>query len=456
MNTLYNVNMERSVLSSILNNPALFEDIASEINSNVFYLPEHKNIFEAMDFLEKNDKPIDQEFLVKKLSQDNNFSEQAMIDLLATSPLPNVNAYVDELKDKYFKRSFVKLSSDINRAAIDNDLSSKEIQNIIEQKIFEISQKDNQKEIYDGKKLAQEALEELKQGKQESIGISTSYRDLDKKILGFGKGNLIIIAARPSMGKSALALNIIEKALERKSGAVFFSLEMPANELTNRLISSKTSIPLQKIRTKELSDDDKKRYKDAAKDISQYSFFVDEDKNINIHSIRSKLRKLKAQNPNIELCVIDYLQLMQTSSKKDRYLEVGDISRGLKLLAGELNIPIVALSQLNRTLESRHDKRPMLSDLRESGALEQDSDIVLFVYRDAVYKQKEERERAEKARSLGKEYVKSFSNDEEEKAEIIIGKNRNGPIGTVNLIFQKNCVRFVNNFEVVEIIYGDE
>ncbi len=445
MNTnLHNINIERSILSSIIFNPSIYGDIASIINANDFYLPAHKNIFDAMEYLENTDMPIDEEFLTKKLKKENKFDEQVMLEILSTSPVPNSSVYAEELHDRFLKREFVVLCQKINDA-ITSDYNNDEIFNMIDENIFKISNKHKSKEIYDSHKLVENALIELKNGKLNTVGLDTGFIELNKKILGFGKGDLIIIAARPSMGKSALALNMAEKILDKNKGVVFFSLEMSSSELTNRLISSKTSVPLQKIRTKNLDDNEKQRFIDATTHISKYTFFVDEDKNLNIHSIRSKLRKLKLKNPNIELCIIDYLQLLNTASKKDRHLEVAEISRGLKLLAGELDIPIIALSQLNRTLEARHDKRPMLSDLRESGSLEQDSDVVLFVYRDDVYRKNEEKEKEQKAKLQGKEYKKTFIEKPEEKAEIIIGKNRNGPTGTVDLIFQKSCVKFVNN-----------
>ncbi len=405
MNTnLHNINIERSILSSIIFNPALYGDIANIISENDFYLPAHKDIFEAMGYLENNDMPIDEEFIGKQLKKENKFNEVVLLEILSTSPIPNALAYAEELHDRFLKREFIALCQKINDA-ISSDYHNDEIFNLIDENIFKIANKYQSKEIYDSHKLAENALNELKKGKLQTLGLDTGFSELNKKILGLGKGNLIIIAARPSMGKSALALNMAEKILDNKNGVVFFSLEMSADELTSRLISSKTSISLQKIRTKDLNDDEKQRFIDAAENISQYTFFVDEDKNLNIHSIRSKLRKLKLKHPSIELCIIDYLQLMNTSSKKDRHLEVAEISRGLKLLAGELDMPIMALSQLNRTLEARHDKRPILSDLRESGSLEQDSDIVLFVYRDDVYRKNEEKEKEQKAKLLGKEYI---------------------------------------------------
>ena len=232
---------------------------------------------------------------------------------------------------------------------------------------------------------------------------------------------------------------------------------MPAEQLMLRMLSAKTSIPLQKLKVGDMSDEQWGRLTSAADEMSKKKFFVDDNGSVDIHKVRAKLRKLKSLHPEISLAIIDYLQLMNSAGSKDRHLEVSEISRGLKLLARELNIPIIALSQLNRGLESRSDKRPMLSDLRESGAIEQDADMILFVYRDDVYRIREEKEKEQKARTEGKEYKSNFFEKPEELAEVIVGKNRNGPVGVANLVFQKACTRFVDggNKIPVEIVYSD-
>ena len=247
---------------------------------------------------------------------------------------------------------------------------------------------------------------------------------------------------------TALVLNMALKALERGEGVAFFSLEMPAEQLMLRMLSAKTSIPLQALRVGNLRDDEWSRLSNAVDEISQRKLFVDDGGYATIHHVRSKLRKLKSQHPEISMAMIDYLQLMSGDSKggsfAGRQQEISEISRGLKQLARELEIPIIALSQLNRSLESRENKRPMLSDLRESGAIEQDADIILFVYRHDVYLEREEKEKEMKAKAEGKEYESKFKRKEEEETELIIGKQRNGPTGTVELIFQKSFTRFVD------------
>ena len=276
---------------------------------------------------------------------------------------------------------------------------------------------------------------------------------------GFNAGDLIIIAARPAMGKTALVLNMALKNVEAGKGVIFFSLEMPAEQLMLRMLSAKTSIPLQNLRKGDLDDQQWTNLSGAFDDLNTKKLFVDDGGSVNINQLRARVRKL-AQNEanNIKLVIIDYLQLMQGTGNKDRHQEVSDISRGLKMLAREMKIPIIALSQLNRGLENRPDKRPMLSDLRESGAIEQDADIIMFVYRDDVYKERDEARKEKEAKDKGEDYKSKFINKPEEEAEVIIGKQRNGPIGTVKLNFQKALTRFVDkendhNHAPIEMIF---
>ena len=250
------------------------------------------------------------------------------------------------------------------------------------------------------------------------------------------------------MGKTAFALNLMMKTLQSGKGVVFFSLEMPSVQLMYRILSALSSIPLSDIMSAKLSDDDWTRFNDACDAVLNMPLFVYDSGYVNIHQVRTQLRKLKSTDANIELCVIDYIGLMtSTSNYSERHLQIAEISRGLKLLARELNIPIIALSQLNRSLEARSNKRPMLSDLRESGAIEQDADIILFVYRDEVYKEQMERERISRLEAEGKDAGEPVfrRNDYQEKAEIIVGKNRSGEAGrTIEVGFQGRFTRFVD------------
>ncbi|HIP60509.1 MAG TPA: replicative DNA helicase [Campylobacterales bacterium] len=457
-NQLHNLNIERAVLSSILFDPSLYEDVASKIKPRDFYLPDHRSIFEAMEVLEREDKPIDEEFLRKKLLQNDKFNEDVFIEIISSNPLSNSAAYIDEIKEKAVKRELIKLTSDIKDVAIDQDLPSDDVLDIIQKKLYEISLDATTKEFRDSPEMVTSTIAHIhemkKRGNNGVIGVDTGFRELNELTAGFTEGQLIIVAARPAMGKTALTLNIAQKALDDGRGVAIFSLEMPAEELMLRMLSAKTSIPLQSLKVGDMSDEEWSNLTRATDEIARQKLFVDDDGMVNINQMRSKLRKLKMQHPEISIMIVDYLQLMSGAGGKDRHLEVSEISRGLKLLARELQMPIIALSQLNRGVESRHDKRPMLSDIRESGSIEQDADIILFVYRDDVYRMREEQEKEKKAKAEGQEYRSNYIDKPEEDTELIIGKNRSGPIGVANIVFQKRFTRFVDKGSIpVEIVY---
>ncbi len=455
---LYNLNIEKAILSSIIFEPSIFEDVASKLQPSDFYLPSHKAVFEAMIELESEDLPIDEEFLKKRLSKNEKFDENVYFDILEANPLSNTTVYCEQIKELSIKRDLIKLTTKIRSTTLEQDLPSDDILDIIQKNLYEISLESNTKEFKKSDEMIKATMEHIlemkKIGNNGVVGVDTGFAELNKLTSGFGKGDLIIVAARPAMGKTSFVLNLAQKALDDNRGVAIFSLEMPAEQLIIRMLSAKTSIPLQKLKVGDMDDDEWSRLSKASDEMAKAKLFVDDDGLLNIHKLRSKLRKVKMQHPEISLCIIDYLQLMSGSSAKDRHLEVSEISRGLKLLARELELPILALSQLNRGVESRHDKRPMLSDIRESGSIEQDADMILFVYRDDVYKMREEKEREKKAKAEGKEYKSDFFEKPEEDAEIIIGKNRNGPIGVANLIFQKKFTRFVDKGNIpLEIVY---
>jgi replicative DNA helicase len=310
---------------------------------------------------------------------------------------------------------------------MEEDLPSSEVIDIVEKKLYEITQANENVDFKDAPSITHDTMEYIKEmkarGNSVLIGVDTGFAELNKMTTGFGKGDLIILAARPAMGKTSLALNMVLNLMVKGKGVAVFSLEMPAEQLMLRLLSAKTSIPLQALRVGDLRDEQWSQLSAATSELAEKKLFVDDGGYATIHHVRSKLRKLKTQHPEISVAIIDYLQLMSGEGKEGRQQEVSEISRGLKQLARELQIPIVALSQLNRGVESRDNKRPMLSDLRESGAIEQDADIIMFVYRDEVYHPETE--------------LKGV-------AEIIIGKQRNGPIGTSRLAFLGKYSRFEN------------
>lgn len=445
--TLYNINIERSVLNSIVFEPSQFEDIEAKLKVDDFYLPAHQEIYTAMTELHRESKPIDEEFIKKHLNAKKRFDEMVMLDILSSNPISNTIAYVNEIKDKAVKRHLLTLTTEIKRVTMEEDLPSAEVIDIVEKKLYEITQANENVDFKDSATITHDTLEYIKEmkarGNSVLIGVDTGFAELNKMTTGLGKGDLVIIAARPAMGKTSFVLNMVLNSIVTGKGVAFFSLEMPAEQLMLRLLSAHTSIYLQKLRVGDLNDEEWTRLNSSLDMMSTAKLYIDDGAGITINQLRSKLRKLKSQHPEIEMAVIDYLQIMSTPGR-DRQAEVSEISRGLKMLARELEIPIVALSQLNRGLESRNDKRPMLSDIRESGAIEQDADIIMFVYRDDIYLYKEEKEREKAAKADGKEYTSTYIEKEEEEAEIIIGKQRNGPTGHIKLLFQKKLTRFVD------------
>lgn len=451
MENMYNLNIERAVLSAIVFDPAIFEEIATSLKVKDFYLPFHQYIFKAMDELSREDKPISEEFLMSKLQDAGKFDETLMLEILSSNPITDTKAYSYEIKSKSIKRAIVTLATEIKKVTIEDNLPSDEVMNLVEKKLYEITQESISDDFRESKDIIVSTLKEIeerkKQGNSKLIGVDTGFLNLNDKTSGFGKGDLVIVAARPAMGKTALVLNMALKAIERDEGVAFFSLEMPAEQLMLRLLSAKTSIGLQNLRQGNLRDDEWSRVVSSTNELSHKKLFVDDGGYVTIHHVRSKLRKLKTKHPEISMAFIDYLQLMSSEggNSSNRQQEISDISRGLKQLARELEIPIIALSQLNRGLEARENKRPMLSDLRESGAIEQDADTILFVYRDDVYREAKEKEREMKAKAEGKEFKSDYVKKPEEETELIIGKQRNGPTGTVDLVFQKNFTRFVDD-----------
>ncbi|MGD9595390.1 replicative DNA helicase [Wolinella succinogenes] len=455
----YGIQIERSVLSSILFDPSRFEEISTKIDSKDFsYLP-HRHIFEALKELHRLDLPLDEEFIVKKETPERPIDREELLYILGTNPISSIEAYVNEIKDRSIKRELHRLANTIREYSQKEELESEQILDHLESELYKISQDNENRDFKEAKEVTLATLEHIKKMKERGntilIGVDTGFKELNKMTTGFGHGDLVIVAARPAMGKTTFVLNMAQKALDTGKGVAIFSLEMPAEQLMLRMLSAKTSISLQNLRVGNLQDEEWERLSRASDEMAKKPLFVDDNSSLTINQLRSKLRKLKSRHPEVGMAIIDYLQLMSGTGSRDRHLEVSEISRGLKMLARELEIPIIALSQLNRSLESRSDRRPMLSDLRESGAIEQDADIILFVYREAVYKMKDEKEKEEQAKKEGKEYRSNFVNKNEEEAEIIIGKQRNGPIGTVKLIFHKHCTRFVDFDKEVEIVFEE-
>ncbi|WP_177386631.1 replicative DNA helicase [uncultured Campylobacter sp.] len=446
---LYDLDMERAILSSLLQNEDAYGELSEIISVGDFFYKPHADIYEAIVKCSSHNEPIAPSFVKKWLAE--RYDDGAFTEVVATSGVVDAPKYALELREKSIKRSLIKVAHEIP-SMVNEAVRSKDTADKISSKIYELIDEERHGGIKKSHEIIADVVEELKCQKalagSELVGLDTGFRFLNDCTKGLKPGELIIIAARPGMGKTAFALNLMMKTLQSGKGVVFFSLEMPSVQLMYRILSALSSIPLSDIMSAKLSDDDWTRFNDACDAVLNMPLFVYDSGYVNIHQVRTQLRKLKSADTNIELCVIDYIGLMtSTSNYSERHLQIAEISRGLKLLARELNIPIIALSQLNRSLEARSNKRPMLSDLRESGAIEQDADIILFVYRDEVYKEQMERERISRLEAEGKDAGEPVfrRNDYQEKAEIIVGKNRSGEAGrTIEVGFQGRFTRFVD------------
>ena len=448
VDNIYAINIERAVLSSIFFSPEIIEDILGILKPKDFYLPAHKKIFEVMEQLNSLDLPIDEEF-VRRRVDSKEVDDSILIEILSANAITNTLAYSKEIKDASVKRELIALASSIKKVTIEDDVAATEAVDYVQNELYKIttdSASSGLKNIFQistDTLLHMEAMK--KRGNSYLIGETTGFDALDRRTTGFNNGDLVIIAARPAMGKTSFVLNTALANVERGSGVIFSSLEMPAEQLMMRLISTKTRIPLQNVRKGDLDDRQWSTITRAFQDLNTKKLFVDDSGSVNINQLRARVRKIAGNKENnIKMVIIDYLQLMQGTGGKDRHLEVSEISRGLKMLAREMGVPILALSQLNRGLESRPDKRPMLSDIRESGSIEQDADIIMFVYRDDVYKERDEQRKEKEAKDKGDNYKSAFINKPIEEAEIIIGKQRNGPVGTVKLDFHKELTMFVD------------
>ncbi|GAD19847.1 replicative DNA helicase [Helicobacter fennelliae] len=458
----YIANMEKSVISSIIFDPSGFDDISDQLQVGDFLYPAHRHIFDICKELHTQNLPITPDFIASRLVGKRSVSQEEFTQILSVSPIANIEAFIKEIKNASIKRELAKLANMMREKSFDTTLTSESILDEIEQKVFEISStKSTQTDFLTSREIIELTLENIKilkeRGNNILTGLATGFEDLDRMTTGFNKGELIIIGARPSMGKTAFFLNMIQTILNKNQGVAVFSLEMPSTHLMLRMLSASTSIPLQDLRIGRLDDVQMERLSVATDTMTTKPLYIDDGSSLTILQLRSKLRKLKSQDPNLEIAVIDYLQLMSGGNEskgaigKERHSVIQEISRGLKTLARELNIPIIALSQLNRVVETRDDKRPMLSDLRESGSIEQDADVILFLYRDDIYRKRADKDKIAKlkrdgkeneAKKLEKEMYEQDKRNKIEPAEIIVAKNRNGEIGTIRIQFNKPYTRF--------------
>lgn len=420
---------ERAVIGSILFNDAHLATVLEIISVDDFYSPAHKNIFSAFVAIVQSQRRIDLVTLQDELDKQGTLAQCGglvyLVSLQEDIPLVGLIAqHAQIIKEKSVLRNLIHSATQIiGQCYMQNNAGIEAMLDEAEKTIFKISAQRSpsnfvQMTIWLNKTFQQ--LSQLKGHGKGITGISSGYKILDEMTSGFQKGDLIVLAARPSMGKTALALSLARNAAN--GGTVgFFSLEMGGEQLMLRLLSSESGIPHQAIRNATITSDEWMELAHVAGQLAEIKIFIDDTAMQSIMDIRSKARKLKAEH-NLQFLVIDYLQLIHsTKQHENRHQEVSEISRSLKALAKELQIPIIALSQLSRAVDSRMDKRPMLSDLRESGAIEQDADLIMFLYRDIVY---------------------NADTEDPQQAELIIGKQRNGPTGTVYLHFQNDITQF--------------
>ncbi len=458
---LYNLNIERAILSAIIFAPFELDTFDSLPAFSIFYLPGHQDIYNAILHLYDMQKPIEEEFIKSYLNKKEKFNEIQFLEVLSASPISVLPSYIKELEQLAAKRKLILLTSEI-RSNIDKSIESELIIELAEKRLFEMTEEKNVEGfvgIDTALDLANDHIELMQSKENGLIGIDTGFTKLNALTSGFNAGDLIILAARPSMGKTSLAINMMLETSKFGNGVALLSLEMPKDQVALRMLSMQSGVPLQDIRTGKLDSSKKQKIYNAKQDISQKDILIDDTPTLTMRQIRSKVRRIMTKNKNIKLIILDYLQLISSNDSKDRHLQVAEISRGLKLLARELDVAIIALSQLNRSLESRVDKRPMLSDLRESGSIEQDADVILFIYREDVYKKQEEKQKEQEFRKKGIDYTSVFKDKAISPTELIIGKQRNGPLGTVFLEFIKQSASFQekNRYEssVMEITYED-
>ena len=430
------VEAEQAVLGGLMLDPTAFDKVADQLNEDDFYRRDHQSIYRAIRELVEKSKPCDA-VTVGEWFESQGLAELVaggayLVELAASTPsAANIKAYAEIVRDKAVQRKLIDVGTGIvNDGFQPEGRDSTELLAKAEQEVFAIAESHSRgkQDFTPVRKALIDAFEILQVRASTGGGITglpTGYEDFDRMTAGLQPTDLIILAARPAMGKTTFALNIAEyAALKSKKAVAVFSMEMSAEQLAMRLISSLGRVNAKRLKTGDLEDEDWSRVTGAITQLNGIKIFIDDTPGLAPEVLRAKARRLKREN-DLGLIVIDYLQLMQVpGNNENRATEISEISRSLKALAKELNVPVIALSQLNRSLESRTDKRPMMADLRESGAIEQDADMIVFIYRD--------------------EYYNKESSQDKGLAEIIIGKHRNGEVGSFKLKFFGEYTRFDN------------
>ncbi|HQO00732.1 MAG TPA: replicative DNA helicase [Spirochaetota bacterium] len=425
------VEAEASCLASmLLSKEALLKTIGI-LRPEDFYLDGHRRIFETIIDLDKRNIPVDLITLKERLKDLGHFDkvggDRGLAEMYQiTAHSANAEYYANRVKELSLRRKFIDVAAESIEHCYDRSRDTQELMDEIERNIFLVTEKritSDFNNIYDVLNETLANIIKMKEEKRAVTGVAGGFTDLDNILTGFHGSELLIIAARPSMGKTAFALNIANHiVLKERKPVLFHSLEMPATQLAMRLLCIESGVDSQRVRTGHISGDELKRIAAAAEKLGQSPLFIDDTPAINIFELRAKARRV-AQREKLGMIIVDYLQLMSSPSRLERHLQIAEISRSLKQLSRDLDVPVIALSQLSRAVESRTDQRPQLSDLRESGAIEQDADVVLFLYREEKVKRDTTR--------------KGY-------ADIIIAKQRNGPTGTVELMFLERCTKFGN------------
>ncbi len=437
----HDIEAEQAILGSMLMDKDAVISALEKLKEEDFYREDNKEIFSAIFSLYSKSLPIDVVTVKSELVEMGSFERVGGFEYLAALPdkvptTANVERYIKIVEEKSMLRRLIQASNELIALGYDETEDVDDILDTAEKKIFDLAQKKGTRSYFSMKDILATSLAELEKlynQKGSVTGLTTGFIDLDLMTAGLHESDLIIVAARPAMGKSAFAINLATNAaMKANKPAVIFNLEMSKEQVANRILCSEALVDSNKVRTGKLDDEDWMKIATATSRLSEAPIYIEDTPGITVMEIRAKCRKLKIEQ-DIGLVVIDYLQLVQGSNKKNssREQEISEISRSLKILAKELQVPVIALSQLSRSAEKRDDKRPMLSDLRESGAIEQDADIVFFLYRDDYY-----------------------NPDSEEKnvAEVIIAKHRGGSTGTVKLSWLPNYTKFGN----LDRIHGEE
>ncbi|HEY9688123.1 MAG TPA: replicative DNA helicase [Coleofasciculaceae cyanobacterium] len=430
----HSIESEQAVLGGILFSPDSFNKIAELVRAEDFYRGPHKHIFEAMVALYDKGEPIDiitvSEMLNDKESLDAAGGRPYLMDLaMSVATAENITYYAKIIRNKSLLRQLITAGNEIASTCYEV-LNAEEAIDLAQQSIFQIAQHGMPNDLTHIKDILPDSFDQIEErcsNPGSLMGVSTGFYDLDNYTSGLQKSDLLILAARPSMGKTAFCLNIATHvALREQKPVLIFSLEMGKEQLVLRMLCGEAEIDSQKIRTGTMTEQDFNKLTHAMGRLGDAPLYIDDSPGTSVMEMRAKARKIQMEGGDLGLIVIDYLQLMSGpggSNGENRTQEISAISRGLKGLARELRVPVIALSQLSRAVESRQDKKPMLSDLRESGSIEQDADLVMFIYRDEYYNKETERPGT---------------------ADIIIAKQRNGPVGEVSLLFRHNITRFLN------------